>query len=165
MTSWTGCERAGERCAGYAGAMSRIDNIPPSRRGLGRGAPFPKGTSPNPGGRPKAAIAMAKLIRDSTRDGAEVVEFMLAVLRGDGEIGPPEDRRPLPSDLKDGKSRRWAAEQLLDRGFGKAPQTIEIAAQGEAVAMPDMSGLPLEELRRIAAGEDAGGDDPPGNVH
>lgn len=38
-----------------------------------RGRPFPPGESGNPGGRPKGATAMARMIRDETRDGAELV--------------------------------------------------------------------------------------------
>ena len=71
------------------------------------GRPFPVGLSGNPGGRPKG---LASLVRAQTGDGAELVEFMLGVLRG---------KRKAPLRL-----RMEAAAWLADRGFGKAAQPV-----------------------------------------
>lgn len=81
--------------------------------------PFVAGQSPNPAGRPKGISA---LVREQTREGAEVVEFMVAVLRG---------RRKAPLRL-----RMEAAAWLADRGFGKAPQPTELSG-------PEGAPLPL----------------------
>jgi hypothetical protein len=77
-----------------------------------RGRPFLPGNSANPGGRPKG---LAALVRDQTGDGAELVAFMLRVLRG--------KRQPL-------RYRLEAAAWLADRGFGKALQQMELSGPG-----------------------------------
>ena len=71
--------------------------------------PVPKGVSGNPGGRPKG---LASEIRERTKDGEELVGFMLRVFRGE-----------LPeAKLRD---RLDAATWLSDRAFGKPVQAME----------------------------------------
>lgn len=77
-----------------------------------RGRPFLPGNSANPGGRPKG---LAALVREQTKDGAELVRFMLGVLRG--------RKTPL-------RYRLEAAAWLADRGFGKALQQLELSGPG-----------------------------------
>lgn len=123
---------------------------------------FKPGVSGNPGGRTKAskaAVELAKYVRDQTSGGVELVDFMLAVLRGEPS-GPAEDAEPW-----DAKSRCWAAQQLLDRGFGKPQQHIEITTGGEAAPLPEASGLTLEELRLRVAEAEASDDDDADRVH
>ena len=67
---------------------------------------FKPGTSPNPGGRPKS---LSSLVREQTKDGQELVRFMLGVLRG--------RKTPL-------RYRLEAAAWLADRGFGRVAQPI-----------------------------------------
>ena len=73
---------------------------------------FKPGNSANPGGRPKG---LAELVRRETKDGAELVRFMLGVLRG--------RKQPL-------RYRLEAATWLADRGFGKALQQMELSGPG-----------------------------------
>lgn len=73
---------------------------------------FKPGNSANPGGRPKG---LAELVRRETKDGAELVRFMLRVLRG--------QKQPL-------RYRLEAAAWLADRGFGKALQQMELSGPG-----------------------------------
>jgi hypothetical protein len=91
-------------------AENRGETLPVS---LVRGRPFAPGNSANPGGRPKG---LASLVREQTRDGAELVQFMLSVLRG-------RKKAPL-------RSRMEAAAWLADRGFGKALQQMELSSPG-----------------------------------
>jgi hypothetical protein len=67
---------------------------------------FQPGNRANPGGRPKG---LAALVKAETGDGAELVAFMLRVLRG--------RRQPL-------RLRMEACAWLADRAFGKAPQPL-----------------------------------------
>ena len=98
-----------------------------------RGRPFLPGNSANPGGRPKG---LASLVREQTREGEELVRFMLSVLRG---------RKKAPLRL-----RMEAAAWLADRGFGKVAQPIT----------GDTEGGPLRfTLVLSAAGSPLSGDD------
>lgn len=99
-----------------------------------RGRPFLPGNSANPGGRPKG---LASLVREQTKDGQELVRFMLGVLRG----------RKTPLRL-----RMEAAAWLADRGFGKALQQMELSGPG---AEPLTIRIEYGESR---AGDDADGD-------
>ena len=77
---------------------------------LGNLIPWRRGQpSPNPGGRPKG---LASLVREQTKDGQELVEFMLKVLRS--------KRHPLRYKME-------AVGWLADRGYGKALQQTEIS--------------------------------------
>jgi len=84
---------------------SGVDTPPPENRGAsGR---FVVGMSGNPKGRPKS---FNRLIREETREGAELVAFMLGVLR----------------NAKQATAYRMAAAQwLADRGWGKAVTILE----------------------------------------
>ena len=102
-------------------------STPQNRDKTGR---FLPGQSGNPGGRP---VGLSGLIRESTNDGAELVEFMLKVFRG---------------ELDDSvRTRADAATWLADRAFGKPAQTANIGGDCERCAsfdaeVPD----PVEQL-------------------
>lgn len=86
--------------------------------------PWVKGQSGNPAGRPKMASQLARLARSKTQDGLELVEFAVAVMRGE-VVGAPgaqgdEPERPSVHDRMD--ALKW----LADRGWGKAVEHIEI---------------------------------------
>lgn len=86
---------------------SEIVPAPPEKPWL-----FKPGNSANPGGRPKG---IAELVRRETKDGAELVTFMLRVLRSRKE--------PMRHKLE-------AVAWLADRGFGKALQQMELSGPG-----------------------------------
>ena len=72
--------------------------------------PFKKGQSGNPAGRPKLPDlkeAIAKILAEE-KDGHTALEAILAALRAKASKG----------DVR-------AAQELLDRGFGKAKQVID----------------------------------------
>jgi hypothetical protein len=83
--------------------------VTPENRPITRGASgrFTPGNNGNGGGRPKG---LAALVRAETRDGAELVAYMLAVLRA--------PKQPTAF-------RMAAAQWLADRGFGKAVAVLE----------------------------------------
>ena len=74
---------------------------------------FEPGQSGNPGGRPKAAIAMRDKIRER---GDDIREFLFDVMDNKVEDCPDV---PMPQ-------RVLAAKTLQEFGYGKAPATVKI---------------------------------------
>jgi len=74
---------------------------------------------------------MAQLIRTSTKDGAELVEYALSVFR-DVEM----------SDA----NRQWALQWLSDRGFGKAPLVLDVSFNDQDDSGIDREATDLEEM-------------------
>lgn len=111
------------------------------------GRPFPKGVSANPGGRCKAAGAIARMIRDRTDDGAELVEFALAVMRGRPPDPDPTGKRPTLVNVPDDpRSRMHALQWLSDRGLGKALEDIDIVINGSVDIRPQQQAM-IEALK------------------
>jgi hypothetical protein len=106
-----------------------------------RGRPFLPGNSANPGGRPKG---LAALVREQTKDGQELVRFMLGVLRG--------RKTPL-------RYRLEAAAWLADRGFGKVSQPLTGEGGGPLrfTLVLSAAGAPVEEGVEEGADGDGGG--------
>ena len=80
----------------------------PDGRLNGRWAP---GTSGNLAGRPKGNAGLAAYIKDRTRSGVEIAEFVMDVMRG----------RKRGASMAE---RFSAAYWLADRAFGKVPQRL-----------------------------------------
>ena len=91
-------------------------------------SPWKPGQSGNPSGRPKGTRDLAGYVLETTDGGKELVDALVAIARGvmpnvAGQEGsrPRKDQQVRPADqLK-------AIEMLLDRGFGKSPQQLDIA--------------------------------------
>lgn len=73
-----------------------------------RGRPFPKGCSGNPRGRPKRDHDIAAMARNY---GADAITALASVMLNPN--APPA-------------TRVMAANSLLDRGFGRAPQALNV---------------------------------------
>lgn len=91
---------------------------------------------------------MAKLIREETKDGKELVDYAVGVLR---DVNATE------------RNRAWAADWLADRGFGKPQQAIDVTSGDMPIQGGiDLSGLSpaaLEELAQLGAGPEPQADD------
>jgi len=72
------------------------------------GRPFKKGQSGNPGGRPKVVAEVRELAREHTQDAIKT----LVDIMGD--------------DKAHHSARVAAAKELLDRGYGRAPQDLTV---------------------------------------
>jgi hypothetical protein len=102
-------------------------------------SPWKPGQSGNPSGRPKGTRDLAGYVLESTDGGKELVDALICIARGvmpnavaqEGSR-PRKDQQVRPADqLK-------AIELLLDRGFGRSPQQLDIAHS--------VSNRPLEHL-------------------
>ena len=85
--------------------------------------PFPKGKSGNPKGRPRKLPALDTLMAEilgEEKDGMTAAQAILAKLR----------QKAVSGDIR-------AAEVLLDRGYGKAKETIDLTNRVITVRVPD----------------------------
>ena len=102
-------------------------------------SPWQPGQSGNPSGRPKGTRDLASYVLETTDGGKELVDALVSIARGVMPNVPVQegsrsrkDQQVRPADqLK-------AIEMLLDRGFGRSPQQIDIAH--------NVSSRPLEHL-------------------
>ena len=102
-------------------------------------SPWQPGQSGNPSGRPKGTRDLAGYVLETTDGGKELVDALVAIARGfmpdvAGQEGsrPRKDQQVRPADqLK-------AIEMLLDRGFGRSLQQLDVAHS--------VSDRPLEHL-------------------
>jgi len=102
-------------------------------------SPWTPGQSGNPSGRPRGTRDLAGYVLETTDGGKELVDALVCIARGftpnvPAQKGsrPRKDQQVRPADqLK-------AIEMLLDRGFGRPPQQLDVAHS--------VSGRPLEHL-------------------
>jgi hypothetical protein len=87
--------------------------------------PFQPGESGNPGGRPKESAEVKALARQY---GAEAIQKLAALMRGE-----------------DPRVAKAAADSLLDRGYGKPGQAVELSGpDGGPLAVTGYKLAPLE---------------------
>ena len=90
--------------------------------------PWQPGQSGNPSGKPRGTRDLAGYVLETTDGGKELVDALVSLARGimpnvavQGGSRPRKDQQVRPADqLK-------AIEMLLERGFGRSPQQIDIA--------------------------------------
>ena len=104
-----------------------------------RGRPFRKGQSGNPAGRPRTGQSLAEHIRELAGDNGAVYVAILHELA----VGRRTNSR----------TRLTAIGLLLDRGYGKPAQTIDLQASTpiSAEAVATLSDEELEWAHRISA--------------
>ena len=91
-------------------------------------SPWKPGQSGNRSGRPKGTLDLAGFVLESTNGGKELVDALICIARGavpnlavQKGSRPRKDQQVRPADqLK-------AIEMLLDRGFGRSPQQLDVA--------------------------------------
>jgi len=93
--------------------------MPSGRKDIYKDAvPFKKGQSGNPKGRPKLpdlSEAIAKILAEE-KDGVSALEAILGALRAKAAKG----------DVR-------AAQELMDRAFGKSKQSLDVTSKGESI--------------------------------
>lgn len=103
---------------------------PPVRRD--EGGRWLKGSTPNPGGRPKG---LAERIRQRTAEGERLLDELFQIL---------DDKVAKPSE------RLRAIEILFDRGYGKALETSVVANLSSAPSNPELDALSTDTLLALA---------------
>ncbi|MCU7837189.1 MAG: hypothetical protein KZQ83_18345 [gamma proteobacterium symbiont of Taylorina sp.] len=101
-----------------------------------RGKPFPKGVSGNPGGRPKRTIDEVDLIEACQTKTPEALETILQLME----------------ESTNDRVRLSAAQYVIERGWGKAPERIELMMRKEETLLTDTDLTPLESYLRIIKG-------------
>ena len=102
-------------------------------------SPWQPGQSGNPSGRPKGTRDLAGYVLETTESGQELVDALASIARGAMpnvavQVGsrPRKDQQVRPAD------QLRAIEMLLNRGFGRSPQQLDVAHS--------VSDRPLEHL-------------------
>ena len=91
-------------------------------------SPWQPGQSGNPSGRPKGTRDLAGYVLESTGGGRELVNALLSIARGVMPNVPvQEGSRPRKNQQVRPADQLKAIEMLLDRGFGRSPQQLDIA--------------------------------------
>ena len=102
-------------------------------------SPWQPGQSGNPSGRPKSTRDLAGYVLEATDGGKELIDALLCLARGIMPDLPVQKGTRLRKDQQVRPADQLKAiEMLLDRGFGRSPQQLDIAHS--------VSNRPLEHL-------------------
>ena len=98
----------------------KMINSPPKRRGPGR--PFRPGQSGNPGGKirnPEARRALMDMRQMARGYSEEALDKLVQLMRGVVKVGRQKIDVPV-------HTQGWAAAEIINRGWGRAPQGLEV---------------------------------------
>ena len=91
-------------------------------------SPWQPGQSGNPSGRPKGTRDLAGYVLETTDGGKDLVDALVSIARGVmPNVAVQEGSRPRKDQQVRPADQLKAIEMLLDRGFGRAPQQLDIA--------------------------------------
>ena len=91
-------------------------------------SPWQPGQSGNPSGRPKGTRDLAGYVLETTDGGKELVDALVSIARGTmPNVAVQEGSRPRKDQQVRPADQLKAIEMLLDRGFGRSPQQLDIA--------------------------------------
>ena len=107
-------------------------------------SPWKPCQSGNPSGRPKGTRDLAGYVLETTDGGKELVDALVSIARGVmPNVPAQEGSRPRKDQQVRPADQLNAIEMLLDRGFGKSPQQLDIA---HSVSDRPFANLPDETL-------------------
>ena len=110
-------------------------------------SPWKPGQSGNPSGRPKGTRDLASYVLETTDGGKELVDALVSIARGVmPNVAAEESSRPRKDQQVRPADQLKAIEMLLDRGFGRSPQQLDI---GHSVTDRPFANLSDETLRLL----------------
>ena len=129
-------------------------------------SPWQPGQSGNPSGRPKGTRDLAGYVLETTDGGRELVDALVSIARGVmPNVAVQEDTRPRKDQQVRPADQLKAIEMLLDRGFGRSPQQLDIAhsvidrpsehLSDEALQLLFESARQLEDASGVVVDQDA----------
>jgi len=101
-------------------------------------SPWQPGQSGNPSGRPKGTRDLAGYVLETTDGGKELVDALVSIARSVMPNVPVQEGSSRKDQQVRPADQLKAIEMLLDRGFGRSPQQLDIAHS--------VSDRPLEHL-------------------
>ena len=91
-------------------------------------SPWKPGQSGNPSGRPRGTRDLAGYVLETTDGGKELVDALVCLARGVlPNVAVQEGSRPRKDQQVRPADQLRAIEMLLDRGFGRSPQQLDVA--------------------------------------
>ena len=117
-------------------------------------SPWKPGQSGNPTGRPRGTRDLAGYVLETTDGGKELVDALLSLARGImPDVAMPEGSRSRKDQQVRPADQLKAIEMLLDRGFGRSPQHLDVAHNVSSRPLEHLSdetlGLLVENARQV----------------
>ena len=110
-------------------------------------SPWKPGQSGNPSGRPQGTRDLAGYVLETTDGGKELIDSLLCIARGvTPNVAVQEGSRSRKDQKVRPADRLKTIEMLLDRGFGRSPQQVDIA---HSVSDRPLAHLSDETLRLL----------------
>ena len=117
-------------------------------------SPWKPGQSGNPTGRPRGTRDLAGYVLESTDAGRELIDALVCLARGVmPNVAAQKGSRPRKDQQVRPADQLKAIEMLLDRGFGRSPQHLDVAHNVSSRPLEHLSdetlGLLVENARQV----------------